>query len=184
MIVKNLHAGPACQSLLRPRLASRSRSPTGGPRLSTACLASWFEPFTRAARSPMSPRAHLSASSPPPTSSTRHGRPWEHKNPSTLLSPCATAPANHPAPSPSPWPLPSLTDHRRPRHRSSAPSSSPASPAVSQLLPTFSPFLPPSSAVVLPGDSAALAADCTPRRGPPHRREWPAMRLARGSRRP
>jgi hypothetical protein len=122
VIVKNLHAGPACQSLLRPRLASRSRSPTGGPRLSTACLASRFEPFTRTTRSPMSPRAHLSASSPPPTSSTRHGRPWEHKNPSTLLSPCATAPANHPAPSPSPWPLPSLTDHRRPRHRSSAPS--------------------------------------------------------------
>jgi hypothetical protein len=178
--VKNLRVGPACQSLLRPRLASRPRSPTGGPRLSMAYPASRSEPFIRTTRSPTSPWAHLSASSPPPTSSTRHGRPWEHKTPSTLLSLCATAPANHPTPSPSPWTLSSPADHRCLRHRSSTPLSSPASPAVSQLLHPFSPFLPPSSTTVLPGDSAALAVDCTPRSGPPPRRAWPVVRPAWG----
>jgi hypothetical protein len=92
-----------------PRLASRSRSLSGGPRLSTAHPASRPEPLPRAERSPTSPRAHLLASL---SASHDVHSPWlasKHKTPSPLPSLRAPASANHPTLSSVPWSLSSST---------------------------------------------------------------------------
>jgi hypothetical protein len=83
--------GPRLSVVLRPWLASRPRSPTGGPRLSAARPLSRLEPFPRATHSPTCQPLSLPhvAHSPWPSLGSI--------TPSPLLPLRAMAPANHPA---------------------------------------------------------------------------------------